>query len=75
MTTMIYGAATPAPAGSAASHRKNLFERFLNAVYESRMRQAQHEIDRHLHLVPSDALTQAGYEVSVRNDGALPFGR
>jgi hypothetical protein len=59
MTAITYGA----NATAAASERKaeSLFKRFANAVYESRIRAARREINRHLHLIPSDLLEQTGY--------------
>jgi len=72
MTALDCCAAHPA---ADSTERNSLFERFLNAIYESRMRKARREINRHIHLVPKDILRQAGYRVSHENDGELPFTR
>jgi hypothetical protein len=63
MTAITYGA----NATAAASERKaeSLFKRFLSALYESRIRAARREINRHLHLVPKDLLEEAGYAPSA----------
>jgi hypothetical protein len=59
MTAITYGANDSAAASE--SKTPSLFTRFVNAVYESRIRAARREINRHLHLVPTDILEQAGY--------------
>jgi hypothetical protein len=59
MTAITYGADTGAT--PASSGRKSLIERFINALYEARVRAARREINRYLHLVPQDVLKQAGY--------------
>jgi hypothetical protein len=63
MTAITYGA--NASAAASESKTDSLFKRFVNAVYESRIRAAQREINRHLHLVPRDILEQAGYAPSA----------
>ena len=59
MTAITYGANAAASAASPA--RKSLIERFMNAMYEARVRAARREINRYIHLVPQDVLKQAGY--------------
>jgi len=60
-------------AAQAPPRRKGFFARFLEAMQEARMRQAEREIARHLHLLPPD-LERAGNRLSSRNEDALPFG-
>ena len=38
----------------AATRRKNIFVRFLDALAESRMQQVHREITRHAHLLPPE---------------------
>ena len=64
MTAITYGANTAESAASPV--RKGLIERFINALYEARVRAARREINRYLHLVPQDVLKQAGYLPSDR---------
>jgi hypothetical protein len=68
MTAISLGA-TPVTSATvpAKPPRKSPFERFLDALYESRMRQARREMSRHLHLVPADVLEEAGFTLP-RND-------
>ena len=77
MTAITYGAGTGATAPAAATsrsapERKGLLEGFLSALYESRIRAARREINRHLHLVPKDLLEQTGYLPSS-GGSKLPF--
>jgi len=44
-----------AKAAARATPHKNLFERFIDALVESRMQQAHREIVRHAHLLPRRA--------------------
>jgi hypothetical protein len=50
-----------------------LLSRFFNAVAESRMRQAEIEVRKHLSLVPRSALAKAGVKATYRNSDRLPF--
>jgi hypothetical protein len=60
--------------GADKPHRKNIFVIVLEAMMEARMRQAQAEIRRHRHLLPSE-LEEAGlHRINARNEEALPFG-
>jgi len=52
---------------------KSLFARAYAALIEARMRAAMRELAMHRHLVPQDVLKQAGYVVSLSDDGAYPF--
>jgi hypothetical protein len=53
--------------------RKNWFARLLDALVESRMRQAQSEIRRHIHLLPY-SFDERGNRLVKSNSGELPFG-
>ena len=51
------GARAPATAAfkrGRAKPRKNVFVRFMDALAESRLRQAHREIEKHAHLLASD---------------------
>ena len=74
MTTATFSLATPYPATQVAPKRR-LLARFFDALMEARMRQALREIRHHRHLIPDHVLKEAGYEVTVTNDAALPFTR
>ena len=63
------------PRTAPNSAKKGLFARFVDAMIEARMRQAMREIAHHRHLLPDHMLNAAGYEATLRNDGALPFTR
>jgi hypothetical protein len=73
MVAVTYGVArVPAEAKQraiAATPGKNLFARFMQALMESRMRQAEREIARHAHLLPPDMLSDL-----TSNKDELPFG-
>jgi len=60
-----YGAAlVTAPATKASG----VFQRFFDALVEARMKRAVCEISRHAHLMPADALQEAGFE-----DASVPI--
>jgi len=52
---------------------KSLFARAYAALIEARMRAAMRELAMYRHLIPEDALKQAGYVASTRDDSAFPF--
>jgi len=52
---------------------KSLLARLYAALVEARMRAALRELAMHRHLIPEDALKQAGYVASVTDDSAYPF--
>jgi len=59
MVAVTYGVArVPAKAAgksaAQAASRKTWFARFMDALVESRMQQAQREIAKHIHLFPSN---------------------
>jgi hypothetical protein len=54
--------------------RKSFFARFLEAMKQARMLQAQREIARYRHLLPSE-LEEAGMFLSPRSEKDLPFIR
>ena len=49
------------------------FSRFYAALVEARMRAAMRELAMHRHLIPADALKEAGYTATLDND--YPFSR
>ena len=54
----------------------SLFKRIVNAMIESRMRQAQREIRAHAHLLRrTGPVVGEMSRVSLQNDGQLPFIR
>jgi hypothetical protein len=67
MTDISYGAA---PVAASATKPRSFFKRFLDAVIEARMKQARREISQHLHLVPEEALKQAGFEIVRPREGS-----
>ena len=71
MAAITYGAATPSRSSAA---RKGWFRRFIVALQESRMRQAEREIARYRHLVP-DELERAALRLDRRSEDGLPFLR
>jgi hypothetical protein len=52
---------------------KGLFSRIYMAIVEARMRAAMRELAMHRHLLPEDALKQAGYLAARNDDSADPF--
>ena len=52
---------------------KGFFARVLDAMIESRMRQADREIRKHIHLVPADVLAQSGFLANYKDANKLPF--
>ena len=52
---------------------KGLFSRIFAAIVEARMRAAMRELALHRHLVPEDALKQAGYVAALNDDSSYPF--
>jgi hypothetical protein len=73
MTTATYGAEL-AVATEAKPARKNWFHRFIAALQESRMKQAQREIEYYRHLLPRE-MEWAGTKISYKNEDQLPFVR
>ena len=67
------GEPAKAERGEARPPRKRFFARLMQAVYESRMRQAQREIARHVHLLPY-ALDERGNRIARTGAGDMPFG-
>lgn len=59
MVAVTYGVARRTAADDAertqVDPRKSLFARFMNALAESRLRQAHREIEKHAHLLASPA--------------------
>ena len=79
MVAVTYGAsripAAKAPAKRArkAAPQKNLFARFVDAMVEQRIRQAEREIMRHAHLLPY-GLEVRGHRLVETSAKSLPFG-
>jgi len=74
MTTATFHHATSFPEAASAP-RPRWFKRFLAAMIEARLRQAERELAMHRHLVPQDVVKAAGYAPTQSNDSALPFVR
>ena len=74
MATLTYDTRMAAAAPARQPARRNLLVRFLDAFAESRMRQAQREINRYRHLLPYE-LEQAGDRIGDKNEHDLPFVR
>ncbi|MFN3659514.1 MAG: hypothetical protein ACK4UO_19890 [Pseudolabrys sp.] len=70
MVALTYGVL--APAAPAATPRKSLFARFMDALIESRMERARREIRRHIHLLPY-TLDERGNRLVTTRSGAVPF--
>jgi hypothetical protein len=74
MSTIAYTGDLAATAAEAKPARKGWFARFIAALQESRMKQAQREIAYYRHLLPRD-MEWAGDHVNARNEDQLPFTR
>jgi hypothetical protein len=74
MSILTYDTAHVSPVSGTAPKRKGFWRGILDAMIESRMRQAELEITRHLHRLPRE-LEQAGWKVSERSEDSLPFVR
>jgi len=74
MSVLTYDTAHVSPIASAEPKRKGFWRSLLDAMIESRMRHAELEIARHLHLLPRE-LEKAGWKVSERSEDSLPFVR
>ena len=61
------------PAYQRVEKRKGLFTRVLEALMESRLRQARREIEAYRHLLPHD-LEAYGDRLTPRSEEQLPFG-
>ena len=59
----------------AAPNRKGLFQRFIDRMIEARMRKAEEFIRQHSHLIPRQLEEQAGWKITERSEGSLPFVR
>ena len=75
MATITYGSVTPAAgAVTDAPRRRGLLARFVDALVESRMRQAERELRRYRHLMPGE-LERAALRLDSRSEDSLPFLR
>lgn len=66
-------AAAVTPSKPVAPTTKSIWTRLLDAMIESRLRQAEREIRQHLHLVPADVLARSGFAATYKDAGKLPF--
>lgn len=57
----------------AAAPRRSLFARVMDALIESRMRQARREVARHIHFLPY-ALDERGNRLVRTAKTEMPFG-
>jgi hypothetical protein len=64
----------PATSATPAARRPGVFRRFMRALQESRMRQAERELSRYRHLMPEE-LERAAARLDRRSEDALPFVR
>ena len=75
MATVTFGSVTAASRTDAvAPQRRGFFARFVDALVESRMRQAERELRRYRHLVPGE-LERAALRLDSRSEDNLPFLR
>jgi hypothetical protein len=65
---------SPFPATKTQPAGQGWMRRFLVALMEARMRQAEREIARHRHLLPQE-LEISGDRLTPRNEDELPFNR
>ena len=77
MATITYGSAAPAARAARAAtapKRRGFLGRILDALIESRQRQAERELRRYRHLLP-DELERAALKLDQRSADSLPFLR
>lgn len=58
-----------------ARPKRSFFRRLLDAIIESRMRKAERELRKYLHLLPEETAEKMRFRVSLENDRELPFVR
>jgi len=63
----------PAALPESRKVSRGLFSRIYAAIVEARMRAALRELAMHRHLVPEDALKNAGYAAALNDDSTYPF--
>ncbi|HEX2654412.1 MAG TPA: hypothetical protein VHN11_12270 [Xanthobacteraceae bacterium] len=77
MTAITYGGTAPR-AGTAATkaeiEKRGFLKRVVLRLMEARMHEAEQEIARYYHLVPSE-LESFGHRLTAKNESALPFGK
>ena len=77
MVAVTYGVArvpkVAAKAAAKAPPHKNYFERFFDALVESRMQHAHREIMRHAHLLPY-GFDARGHRLIKTGAKDMPFG-
>ena len=78
MVAVTYGVRVPAgkaaaKAAAAAAPRKPWYVRFMEALIESRTRQAQREIARHIHLA-NYTFDERGNRLVKTSAKDMPFG-
>lgn len=74
MTSFSPSYGTTVPGAAAAPKRESLFQRFFDRMVEARMRKAAEYIKQHSHLIPRE-LDEAGWKITERSEGSLPFIR
>lgn len=67
------GKAPSKSAGEVTAPRKTWFARFMDALIEARMQQAEREIARHIHLMPH-AVDERGNRLVRTSRQDVPFG-
>ena len=60
---------------AASAPPRGFWRGFYRALADARLRQAQSELNRYRHLIPTDPVKEAGYQVGSTDMGALPFVR
>ena len=73
VTYDLRSAASVTTAATPAKPQKGVFARFLVALIEARMREAERQIRQHITFIPQDVLDQAGFKANYRNAENLPF--
>ena len=74
MTALTYDLRKAAATVKAAEAvKKGFWRRFLDALIEARMRQAEREIRLHRGLIPARLLAENGFKANYKDAGKLPF--
>ena len=74
MTALTYDLRQAAATAKAAKpEKKGFWTRTLDALIESRMRQAEREIRLHRHLIPANLLAENGFKANYKDASKLPF--
>ena len=73
MSAVTYGVARVAATETLSAPRKTFFARFMDALIDSRARQARREIAKHAHLLPY-SLDERGNRLVKTGADEMPFG-